>query len=260
MSDYKSILYEKTGAVLKITLNRPDRFNAFNDSMHKDLTKALKEAAKDDEVRTIILTGAGKAFCSGQDLKEVQGTRRNLGDSLRKNYNPNILRIRKMEKPVICALNGVAAGAGMSLALSGDLRIASEKASLIEVFVNVALIPDSGSTWFLPRMVGYHRAFELCSTGRKVDAKEALELNLVDAVYPESEFEEQVMKTAEHYAKAPTKAIGLLKRALNKSMSTDLSDALDYEAHLQEICGDSEDYKEGVNAFVEKRKPEFKGK
>jgi 2-(1,2-epoxy-1,2-dihydrophenyl)acetyl-CoA isomerase len=258
---YETILYEKTGAVLKITLNRPESFNAFTDTMHRELGEAFKAAAKDESVRAVILTGAGKAFCSGQDLKEVsKNPDRNLGDSLRKNYNPNILRIRQLEKPVICAVNGVAAGAGMSLALACDLRIAADTVSMIEVFVNVALIPDSGSTWFLPRLVGYHRAFELCSTGRKVSAEEALKLNLVDEVVPADQLMTRVQTLAEGYAKAPTKAIGLLKRALNRAAGTTLESSLEYEAYLQEICGNSEDYREGVAAFVEKRKPEFKGK
>lgn len=258
---YETILYERTDAVLKITLNRPDRFNAFNDQMHKELADAFKNAAKDDAVRSVILTGAGKAFCSGQDLKEVKDNpNRNLADSLRNNYNPNILRIRNLEKPVICALNGVAAGAGMSLAMACDLRIASDQASMLQAFVNVGLLPDSGSTWVLPRLLGYHKAFEICSTGRVIKADEALKLNLVDEIVEHDRLDHFTMELAVKYANAPTKAIGALKRALNKASAVPLEDALDYEAYLQEILGKTEDYREGVTAFNEKRKPQFKGK
>lgn len=260
MANYETIRCDQSAAVLTITLNRPDRYNAFTEAMHRELGDALQFAGRDASVRAVILTGAGKAFCSGQDLKEIHGAEdRNLGNSLRRNYNPNILRIRNLEKPVIAAINGVAAGAGMSLALACDLRIAAASASMAEVFVNVALVPDSGSTWFLPRLVGYHRAFELCSTGRKIDAAEALKLNLVDDVVPDGDLIARTNSIAEKYAAAPTKALGLLKRALNRAAAVPLEDALEYEAYLQEICGNSEDYREGVAAFVEKRKPNFKG-
>lgn len=257
---YETILYERTDAVLKITLNRPDRFNAFNEQMHKELADAFKNAAKDDAVRSVILTGAGKAFCSGQDLKEVKDNpTRNLADSLRNNYNPNILRIRNLEKPVICSLNGVAAGAGMSLAMACDLRIASDQASMLQAFVNVGLIPDSGSTWVLPRLLGYHKAFEICSTGRVIKADEALKLNLVDEIVEHDKLDLFTRELAVKYANAPTKAIGALKRALNKASDVPLDEALEYEAYLQDILGKTEDYREGVAAFNEKRKPQFKG-
>jgi 2-(1,2-epoxy-1,2-dihydrophenyl)acetyl-CoA isomerase len=257
---YETILYEKSAAILKITLNRPDTYNAFTEVMHRDLKRAFTEAAKDDGVRVVILTGAGRAFCAGQDLKEIQGMTRNIGESVRKNYNPNILRIRKLEKPVICAMNGVAAGAGMSLALACDVRIASDAASMMQAFINVALIPDSGSTWFLPRLAGYHRAFELCSTGRKINMDEALRLNLVDQAVPADQLETTVQKLAQRYTQAPPKALGMLKRALNRAATATLDEALEYEAYLQEILGGKEDYQEGVAAFVEKRKPNFQGK
>ncbi|NUO19285.1 enoyl-CoA hydratase/isomerase family protein [bacterium] len=258
---YETILYERTDAVLKITLNRPDRFNAFNEQMHKELADAFKNAAKDDDIRSVILTGAGKAFCSGQDLKEVKDNpNRNLADSLRYNYNPNILRIRGLEKPVLCALNGVAAGAGMSLAMACDLRIASDQSSMLQAFVNVGLLPDSGSTWVLPRLLGYHKAFEICSTGRPIKADEALKLNLVDEIVEHDKLDSFTMELAVKYANAPTKAIGALKRALNKASAVPLDEALEYEAYLQDILGKTEDYREGVAAFNEKRKPQFKGR
>jgi len=199
-------------------------------------------------VRAVILTGAGKAFCSGQDLKDIKDMPgRNLGDSLRKNYNPNILRIRGLEKPVLCALNGVAAGAGMSFALACDVIIAAESASMIQSFINVGLVPD-------------YDAFDITTTGRKVDAKEAKELGLVQEVVADSEVLRRTRELAEKYAAAPTKAIGLIKRGLNRTFRANLEQTLEYEAYLQEIAGQSEDYKEGVSAFNEKRKAAFKGK
>jgi 2-(1,2-epoxy-1,2-dihydrophenyl)acetyl-CoA isomerase len=260
-STFETIQYNLTGAIATVTLNRPDRYNAFTDTLHRELGEAFKALAKDDAVRVVILTGAGKAFCSGQDLKEIKDQPgRNLGDSLRKNYNPNILRIRGLEKPVLCALNGVAAGAGMSLALACDMRIAAESSSMIQSFINVGLVPDSGSTWFLARQVGYDRAFEICTSGRKLDAKEMLDLHLVNEVVPDDQVMPRTREIAEKYAAAPTKAIGLIKRALNKMFTTNLEQALEYEAWMQEIAGQSEDYTEGVAAFNEKRKPQFKGK
>ncbi len=261
MPSFETILYDLQNSVLTIALNRPDRYNAFNETLHRELSEAFKEAGKDDNVRAVIFTGSGKAFCSGQDLKEVkENPDRKLSDSLRKNYNPNLLRIRNLEKPVICALNGVAAGAGMSFVLACDYRIAAQSASLIEVFIGIGLVPDSGSTWFLPRLVGYHRAFELCTTGRKVEMPEALELNLVDEVVTDDQLMIRSRELAEKYAAAPTKAIGLIKRALNRTSSISLEAALEYETFMQEIAGNTDDYREGVAAFNEKRKAIFKGR
>ncbi len=261
MTAYETILYEKRGAVLTITLNRPDRFNAFTDGMHRDLRNAFREAGNDADVRVVVLTGAGKAFCSGQDLKEIKETPdRNLGDSLRRNYNPNILRIRQLEKPVICALNGVAAGAGMSLALACDIVIAGESACMFQSFVNVGLVPDSGSTWFLARRLGYPKAFEICTSGRKVAARELKEIGLVSEVLPDVELMARATELAARYASGPTQAIGLIKRGLNRMSTVDLEQAMEYEAYLQEIASRSEDYREGVTAFVEKRRPTFNGR
>jgi 2-(1,2-epoxy-1,2-dihydrophenyl)acetyl-CoA isomerase len=260
MNTYETILYEKRGAVLTITLNRPDRFNAFTDVMHRELGNAFREAGVDADVRVVVLTGTGKAFCSGQDLKEVGETpHRSLGESLRRNYNPNILRVRQLEKTVIGALNGVAAGAGMSLALACDVVLAAESASMVQSFVNVGLVPDSGSSWFLSRLLGYHKAFEICTSGRKLEARELKELGLVMEVVPDKDLYTRAYEIAEHYATGPTKAIGLIKRALNRMFTVNLEQALEYEAYLQEIAGRSEDYREGVLAFVEKRRPTFSG-
>jgi 2-(1,2-epoxy-1,2-dihydrophenyl)acetyl-CoA isomerase len=259
--EFQTILFEKSGAVLTITLNRPDRYNALTETMHRELGEAFKEAAKDVEVRAVILTGAGKAFCSGQDLKEIKDTPgRNLGDSLRKNFNPNVLRIRQLEKPVLCALNGVAAGAGMSFALACDMIIAAKSASMIQSFINVGLVPDSGSTWFLARSLGYHRAFEIATSGRKLEVKQLEELGLVQEVVADADVLPRTRELAAKYAAAPTKAIGLIKRGLNRMFTAGLEKSLEYEAFLQEIAGMSGDYTEGVAAFNEKRNPQFKGK
>ncbi|HEX9829235.1 MAG TPA: enoyl-CoA hydratase-related protein [Bacteroidota bacterium] len=260
---YTTLLYSVTNTVLTITLNRPEVFNAFNEAMKKDMNDALKEAEKDPNVRCVVLRGAGeKAFCSGQDLKEHSGkdTRRSLKDSLEKTYNPMIRKMRSMEKPIIGMVNGVAAGAGMSLALACDMRIMADHAKLIEVFIRIALVPDTGSHWFLPRLVGMAKAFEYAALGGDISAQEALQVGLVNKVVPTAELEKTTMEIAEKLAKSPTKSIGLIKRTLNKALTTDLDSLLDYEAYVQEIASLSEDHKEGVQAFLEKRPAQFKGK
>lgn len=259
--NYNCIKLEKNGLIATITLNREDVFNAFNDEQSYELQNALKEVAKDNDIRVVILTGAGKAFCSGQDLKAIASTeKRSLSESLYKRYNPIIRAMRELPKPIICKLNGVAAGAGCSLALASDFIVASEKASLIEVFINVGLVLDSGSSYFLPRLVGSCRAFELSTMGNKVSANQALEWGMVNRVVPHDELENATSEIANYYANAPTKAISLMKKMLNKSFHSDLDTMLDYEAYCQEIAGNSEDYKEGVSAFNEKRKANFKGR
>jgi len=260
MSTYEALLYTVENNIATITLNRPEVFNAFNDAQSYELQAALKQANRDKEVRVVVLTGAGKAFCSGQDLKAIADSKdRSLSDSLYKRYNPIILAMRNMPKPIICRLNGVAAGAGCSLALASDFIVASEKASLIEVFINVGLVLDSGSSYFLPRIVGSNRAFELSTMGNKVSAQQALEWGMVNRVVTPEELYAAVAEIANYYAKAPTKAIGLMKKMLNKSFNSDLETMLQYEAYCQEIAGNSTDNKEGIKAFNEKRKPVFKG-
>ena len=258
---YNCLILEKKGNISTITLNRPDVFNAFNDEQSYELQDALKVVKKDEETRVVILTGAGKAFCSGQDLKAIAGAeKRSFIDSLKKRYNPIIREMRNMPKPIICKLNGVAAGAGCSLALASDFIIASEQASLIEVFINVGLVLDSGSSYFLPRLVGSARAFELSTMGSKVSAQQALEWGMINRCVPADQLDENTQEIADYYANAPTKAIGLMKKMLNKSFNSDLEAMLEYEMYCQEIAGSSEDNKEGVKAFNEKRKPQFKGK
>ena len=257
---YNTLQLDITDNIATLTLNRPDVFNAINDEISYELQDAWKQLKKNDDVRVVIFTGAGKAFCSGQDLKAIKDSNdRNLAESLHRRYNPIIRAMRSLPKPIICRLNGVAAGAGCSFALACDLVVAAEHASLIEVFVNVGLVLDSGSSYFLPRTVGSAKAFELATMGTKVSAAEALQLGMVNKVAPADELDEAVMQYAQYYAKAPTKAIGLMKQMLNKSTYSNLDEMLEYEAYCQEIAGSSEDYKEGVQAFNEKRKPNFKG-
>ncbi len=258
--EYSCLKYEKKGRALYITLNRPDVFNAFDDDQSYQLQDALKSAKKDSEVRVIVLTGAGKAFCSGQDLKAIANSKnRSLRDSLDKRYNPIIRAIRNMPKPVIGMINGVAAGAGCSLALACDYVIASERASFIEVFINVGLVLDSGSSYFLPRLVGSARAFEMATMGSKVKADQALEWGMINKVTSADELEASTAEIVSYYENAPTKAIALMKQMINKSYHSDLETMLQYEAYCQDIAGNSEDYQEGVKAFNEKRKPEFTG-
>ncbi|MBW8049735.1 MAG: 2-(1,2-epoxy-1,2-dihydrophenyl)acetyl-CoA isomerase [Cytophagales bacterium] len=257
---YKCLIFEAKDSIAAITLNRPDFFNAFNEEQSYELQDALKKTEKNDQIRVVVLTGAGKAFCSGQDLKSIVGETRPLSEAVRKCYIPIIKAMRDLPKPIICRLNGVAAGAGCSLALASDFIIASEKASLIEVFVSVGLVLDSGSSYFLPRVVGSAKAFELSTMGTKVNADEALKLGMVNRVVPHDKLDEAVDEIVNYYANAPTKAIALIKTMLNKSFHLSLEEALELEAQYQEIAGNSEDYQEGLKAFIEKRKAEFKGR
>lgn len=258
---YQYLKYEVQQGVARITLNRPEVYNALNDEITYELQDALKAVAKDDAARVVVLTGEGKAFCSGQDLKAAPaGTKRSFLDSLHKRYNPIIRAMRNLPKPIICRLNGVGAGAGCSLALACDMVIASEEATLIEVFINIGLVPDSGSSYFLPRLTGMAKAFELCAMGSKVKADEALKLGLVNKVVPAADLDAAVKEYTDYFAKAPTKAIGIIKKMLTKSATSTLDEMLDYEAYCQETAGLSQDHKEGVTAFLEKRKPQFIGK
>ncbi|HYV95095.1 MAG TPA: enoyl-CoA hydratase-related protein [Chitinophagales bacterium] len=257
---FETIVLDKKDGKALIKLNRPEVYNAFNEQMKKELQDALKDVEKDKAVRAVIITGEGKAFCSGQDLKEVMNLpNRSFKESLNTGYNPIIRAMRNLPKPIICRLNGVAAGAGCSLALACDVIIAAEEASMTEIFINVGLVLDSGSSYFLPRIVGSARAFELATTGRKISAKEAFDFGIVNKVVPLNQLDAAVEEVATYYANAPTKAIGLMKKMLNKSFHSDLDTMLDYEAYCQEIAGNSADNKEGVGAFLEKRKPNFKG-
>lgn len=261
----QSILVENDDTVRTIRLNRPDVLNAFDTPMLRALSKAVREAARDKGVRCLVLTGNGRAFSSGQDLAETSEKYKNsepleLGQHLRDLYNPIITSLRTMEKPVIAAINGVAAGAGLSVALAADLRIAAESASFIQVFINVGVIPDAGGTFMLPRLVGLSRALELAFTGRKVKAEEALRIGLVNQIAPDDELAEVTSKLARKLAELPTKTMGLIKRGINASWGNDLRTQLAYEAELQTTAGQSYDHREGVMAFLEKRPAKFEGR
>ena len=256
---YETLLVDDAHGVRTITMNRPQSLNALNEALKAELAEALKAAERDDAVRCLVLTGAGRAFCSGADLKETSAQQKSYGESLRRAYNPIVMRLRTMEKPVIAAVNGVAAGAGCSLALACDLRVASDKASFIEAFVKIGLVPDSAATFLLPRLVGLGKALEMAFTGDALDAGTAESLGLVSRVVPQAELMTVTMDLAQRLAQAPTRAIGLTKRAMNRALTLDLEAALNYEADVQEIAGRTNDHKEGLQAFAEKRPPRFTG-
>ncbi len=258
----KSITTQIENKVATLTLNRPEVFNSFNREMALLLQSELDACEKNAEVRAIVITGSGKAFCAGQDLKEVTSPELNPGFKkiLEEHYNPIISRIRNIEKPVISAINGVAAGAGANIALACDVVIASENASFIQAFSKIGLVPDSAGTFFLPRLIGFQKASALMMLGDKVSAQEAEKLGMVYKVVSSESFMEEVNTIANTMANMPTKALGLTKRLLNNSMQNSLEEQLNLESKLQIESAQSEDYAEGVDAFVNKRKPNFKGK
>lgn len=257
---YEFLQYSLDSGVATITLNRPEVYNALNDEITYELQDAFKKVAKDDDVRVVVLTGAGKAFCAGQDLKAATGEeKRSFSESLNKRYNPLIKLMRGLKKPVIGRINGVAAGAGCSLALACDIIVMADEAYLVEVFINIGLVLDSGSSYFLPRLVGSTKAFELSTLGSKISGQDAIKYGIANRSVPLDNLNMAVSEFTDYYATAPTKSIGLIKRMLNKSGSASLDDMLQYEAYCQDIAGSSTDYREGVDAFMEKRKPKFEG-
>jgi 2-(1,2-epoxy-1,2-dihydrophenyl)acetyl-CoA isomerase len=255
-----SIQFEQKGAVGCITLNRPDVLNSFNRNMALALQHALDECAKNENIRAVFLTANGKAFCAGQDLAEaVDPNGPELRNIVKEHYNPIIQRIRDIEKPVVCAVNGVAAGAGANIALACDIVFSAKSAAYIQAFSKIGLVPDSGGTFFLPRLIGFQKASALMMLGDKVTAEEALQLGMLYKVIDDEALQETAMACATKLAAMPTKGLGLTKRALNAAMQNDLSAQLDLEEQLQTEAGQTHDYNEGVAAFLEKRKPQFKG-
>jgi 2-(1,2-epoxy-1,2-dihydrophenyl)acetyl-CoA isomerase len=248
----------RDGAVLTVTLNRPDVLNAFNASMHKELAAALRQG-RDPAVRAVVLTGAGRGFCVGQDLTEFREAPGDIGSRLRENYHPNVLAIRRLEKPVIAAVNGAAAGAGLSFACVCDIRIAADSASFVPAFINIGLIPDSGGTYFLVRLLGYARAFEWMTSGRKLSAPEARSWGLVSEVVEGDRLAERAAELAAEYAAMPTRGIGMTKRLFSEAAHNTLEEQLELEAELQTAATQTQDFREGVAAFLEKRDPNFTG-
>ncbi|MBL1281102.1 MAG: 2-(1,2-epoxy-1,2-dihydrophenyl)acetyl-CoA isomerase [Fluviicola sp.] len=249
-----------TDGVCEIKLNRPDVFNSFNKAMAMEMQDALDACEANKEVRAIVITGEGKAFCAGQDLAEATDPNGPpLNSIVKDHYNPIILRIRNIEKPVIAAVNGVAAGAGANIALACDIIFAKESASFIQAFSKIGLIPDSGGTFFLPRLVGMQKALALMMTADKVSAKEAEAMNMIYKAIADEEFETTVNNFAKKMAKMPTKGLGLTKKAMNQSLTNSLEEQLKVEEDLQTEAGNSYDFNEGCAAFLEKRRPEFKG-
>lgn len=254
------IIVSNNNGVRTLKLNRPTVFNSFNQQMAFALHKELDEAEKDASVRAIVITGEGKAFCAGQDLAEVMDPNGpELPSIVKDHYNPIIQRIRNIEKPIIGAVNGVAAGAGANIALACDITIAKKSAAFIQAFSKIGLIPDSAGTFFLPRIIGFQKAAALMMTGDKVSADEAVALNMIYKAVDDEEFESEITAFAEKLALMPTKGLGLTKRALNLSLTNDLTQQLAVEGELQTLAGQSYDFNEGVNAFLEKRAPVFKG-
>ncbi len=255
------ILRTDSNGVCTLTLNRPNVFNSFNQTMAYQLHAALDACAVDDNVRVVVIKGEGKAFCAGQDLAEVidpEGPE--MKNIVGEHYNPIILKIRNLEKPVIAAVNGVAAGAGANIALACDITIAKKSAAFIQAFSKIGLIPDSGGTFFLPRLIGLQKAMALMFTGEKVSAEQAEKLNMIYKAVDDEIFEEEVLKFAETLAIMPTRGLGLTKKAVNLGLFNNLEDQLAVEGVLQTEAGETEDFREGVNAFLEKRAAVFKGR
>jgi 2-(1,2-epoxy-1,2-dihydrophenyl)acetyl-CoA isomerase len=259
LRDMAEVVTSLLGSVLTITLNRPDSYNAFTTSMHAAFYAALEEAASED-VRAVVITGAGKGFCAGQDLTEFQGLEHDVGEHLEATYHPNVRAIRSLEKPVVAAVNGAAAGAGLSLACLCDYRIAADNAAFVPGFIGIGLIPDSGGSYFIARLLGPSRAFAWMSSNRKLSAEEALAWGLVDEVIAADDLTERAAELAADYAARPTRGIGMSKRLFDHAQNATLDEQLALEAELQTAATKTADFTEGVTAFLEKRSPNFTGR
>lgn len=260
---YETILFEVANGVAKLTLNRPDRLNSFTVQMHGEVADALSQVERDEHTRAVLLTGAGRGFCAGQDLSDpaiAPGGGGDLGEALEKRYNPLISRIVGLPKPVVCAVNGVAAGAGANIALACDIVLAAKNARFIQSFSNIGLVPDSGGTWILPRLAGHARALGLALTGEPLTAEKAESWGLIWRVVEDDQLLAEATKLATRFAQGPTKGLAAIKLAMNKGWQSSLKEQLDLERDMQRELGQSADYKEGVAAFGEKRPPKFSGR
>lgn len=259
--EYETILVDQNAGIATITLNRPAKLNAFNDQMIAETTRAFKDAGRDNTIRCVVITGAGRGFSSGQDLadfKERVGEIA-IGEHLRQGYHRLIRQMLALEKPIIGSINGIVAGAGLGVALAADIRIVAHDSVFMLAFSRIGLIPDSGVNWLLPRLIGYARAYEMAITADRVSAAQALEWGMVNRVVPAGQLPEITAAWARQLADGPTLAFGLTKRAMVRGWEQTLDEALEYEAYLQDVAGNSADNWEGVNAFLEKREPRFSG-
>ena len=256
-----SVLVSLDSGVLRITLNRPEKLNAFNPALHKGLADAMSRAESEAAIRCLLITGAGRGFCAGQDLgeRDMKATTIDLGSGLETWYNPLVKRMRALPKPIVCAVNGVAAGAGANFALACDLVLAARSASFIQAFVKIGLVPDCGGSYFLPRLAGTQRAMALAMTGERLSAQDAVRWGLIWKCVDDAQLGAEAEKISRQLASGPTKSLGLIKQAIYSSANNDLAAQLDLERDLQREIGKGSDYREGVAAFLEKRKPEFKG-
>ncbi len=263
MTSYETIEFSVDGGLATLTLSRPERLNSLNQQMHKEIRVVLKQVRVDDEIRCLLLTGNGRGFCAGQDLTDrtvsSDSQTPDLGQSIDKNYNPLIRRLTSLELPVVCAVNGVAAGAGANIALACDIVLAAKGASFIQSFSRIGLVPDSGGTWALPRLVGHSQAMALCLLGEKVAAADAQKMGMIWRVVDDEDLLNEATSIGRELAKGPTTGFALTKRALRASSTNSLDEQLDLERDLQRIAGRTADYAEGVDAFVNKRTPTYRG-